>query len=561
MSVTSIIATILNIAGSLCFLLYGMKLMSDGIQKSAGEKLKAALHFMTGNRFTALITGCLLTMIIQSSGATTVMVITFVNAGLITLEQSIPVIFGANIGTTITAWIVAVFGFNFKMEVFAIPIFGVGYLLTTIKKWHKEGFGQAIMGFGLLFIALGWLSAALSSNPYIEKMMPAIQNIGFMSIPVGFVIGIILTALMHSSSAMTAIVITMAYNVTTGENGQFIWMLSAAIVIGSNIGSTIDSILASFGANANAKRASLVHVLFNCFNALLALMLLKPFTTLVDFIVPGTVQSNIVIHIAMLHTLLKVIGNLLFLPWTKQIASVMLKLVKDDPSKLSDEYKLEFPESPMRNSPMTYIITAQNEVSHMADIGVQMFDRLQYGFTDRSGRFIADHYGNLVNEENFMDQMHEQLVNYLIKCEQLDVDNRQNDTINMLIQITSELESLSDDCLSIGVYIKRMNEKQYVYPQEDFNRLLPYLELVRQLLQFVYKNIDKNLTEPQMEFAKELEDSIDAERKALKKVARNRLEDGANVKAELLYMDLVRQIEKIGDRCFSIAGQLTMNRQ
>ena len=305
----------------------------------------------------------------------------------------------------------------------------------------------------------------------------------------------------------------------------------------------------------------MVHVLFNVFNAVIAMAFLKPFTQFVDFIVPGSVQENIVIHIAMLHTLQKVLGNILFLPWTKPMTKLLYSLIKDDPSKLSEEYKLEFPESPMRNSPMTYIITAQSEVSRMADIGVQMFDRLQYGFTDRSGRFIPDHYENLVKEENFMDQMHEQLVNYLIKCEQLDVDNHQNDIINMLIQITSELESLSDDCLSIGVYVKRMNEKQYVYPQEDFNRLLPYLELVRQLLQFVYKNIDKKLTDPQMEFAKELEDSIDAERKALKKVARNRLEGGANVKAELLYMDLVRQIEKIGDRCFSIAGQLTMNRQ
>lgn len=553
MSISTIIATVLQLAGSLCFLLYGMKLMSDGIQKSTGEKLKAALHFMTGNRFTAALTGCLLTMIIQSSGATTVMVITFVNAGLLTLVQSIPVIFGANIGTTITAWIVALFGFNFKIEAFAIPIFGLGYVLTVMRRWHKQGPGEAAMGFGLLFIALGWLSSTISAHSSSMTFLPALQSLGALSIPLGLLLGMLLTALMHSSSAMTAIVITMAFN------RLITWEFSAVIVIGSEIGSTIDSIMASFGANPSAKRAALSHVLFNVTTAVIALVILKPFTSFVDFIVPGKVEDNIVFHIAMLHTVFKVGGNVLFLPWVTQIARLTERLVPDAPGGEDEAYHLEFPETAVRNSPMTYIITAQREVSRMADRAVQMFDSLQYGFTDRSGRFVVDHYDNLVKEEGYLDQMHEQLINYLIRCEQLNVDEHQNDIINSLVQITSELESLSDDCLSIGVYIKRMTEKQYFYPQEDFERLLPYLELARQLLQFVYKNIDKQLSEKQLEFAKELEDQIDGEKKALKKIARDRLEGGANVKAELLYMDLVKQIEKVGDRCFAIAGQLSVD--
>lgn len=212
MNVSTILSTILQIVGSLCFLLYGMKMMSDGIQKSAGEKLQAALHFMTGNRFTGLLTGCLLTMIIQSSGATTVMVVSFVNAGLISLGQSISVIFGANIGTTITAWIVALFGFNFKISAFAIPLFGLGYILTIIKKWNHQGIGQAVMGFGMLFIALEWLSGAISLNADTMSFLPAIQELGGRSIPIAMLLGILITALIHSSSAMTAIVITMAYN-------------------------------------------------------------------------------------------------------------------------------------------------------------------------------------------------------------------------------------------------------------------------------------------------------------------------------------------------------------
>lgn len=554
MNVSTILSTILQIVGSLCFLLYGMKMMSDGIQKSAGEKLQAALHFMTGNRFTGLLTGCLLTMIIQSSGATTVMVVSFVNAGLISLGQSISVIFGANIGTTITAWIVALFGFNFKISAFAIPLFGLGYILTIIKKWNHQGIGQAVMGFGMLFIALEWLSGAISLNADTMSFLPAIQELGGWSIPIAMLLGILITALIHSSSAMTAIVITMAYN------RLLTWEFSAAIIIGSNIGSTIDSIMAAFGGNANAKRTALVHVLFNCTTALIAICLLKPFTTLVDIIVPGKVEDNITYHIAMLHTLFNVAGTAIFTPFINQIGKLTERLIKSDEKALPTMYKFEFPEKAANESPAIPVISAQNEVGRMADVAVQMFDRLQYGFMDRSGRFVADHFDNLVHEEDYLDQMQEQLTKYLLRCEQMNIDDKTRSNINVMIAITSELESMSDDCLSIGVYIKRMTEKQYFFPKEDFDRLLPYLELARELLQFIYKNINKELTQDQLEFANEIESQIDKERKALKKIARTRLESGANVKAELLYIDLVRQIEKIGDRCFSIAEQLSLTK-
>ncbi len=531
-----------------------MKMMSDGIQKSAGEKLKAALHFMTGNRWTGFFTGCILTMIIQSSGATTVMVVSFVNAGLIELSKSIAVILGANVGTTITAWIVALFGFSFKTSVFAIPIFGIGYLFTVIKKFKNHGIGHAIMGFGMLFIALQWLSDTISLNASSMQFLSTLQKYGVFSYFLGFLIGVIFTALIHSSSAMTAIVITMAYN------NMLTWEFAATIIIGSNVGSTIDSIMASFGANTNAKRAMLVHVLFNCITALLALVLLNPFIRFVDFIVPGEVTENITYHIAMLHSVFNIIGALLFLPLVNVLCNLTKILIKDDKSSLPTVYKFDFPEHAAKESPSIPVISAQMEVRHMADISVQMFDRLQFGLMDRTGRFVADHFDLLVKEEDFLDQMQEQLTKYLLRCAQLDVDDKLRENINVMIAITGELESMSDDCLSIGVYLKRIIEKQYIFQKEDFDRLIPYLELARQLLQFIYKNINKALSKEQLEFANELETQIDAERKALKKVARKRLEDGANVKAELLYMDLVRQIEKIGDRCFNIAEQLALTK-
>ena len=552
MSTSDIISMILQIAGSLCFLLFGMKLMSDGIQKSAGERLQSALHFMTGNRFSGLLTGALLTMLIQSSGATTVMVVSFVNAGLITLEQSIAVIFGANIGTTITAWIVALFGFNFKISTFAIPIFALGYIIYINKKWKKQGIGQAIMGFSVLFIALGWLSESISLNSENMAFIPAIQELGFWSIPLGALIGVAITALIHSSSAMTAIVITMAYNGLLG------WKFSAAIVIGSNIGSTIDSVMAGIGSSVNAKRTACVHVLFNIVTAILALLLLTPLVNFVDLIVPGSVEENITYHIAMLHTMFNVIGTILFLPFTRHIARLTEHIIKEEPGAIPTVYKFEFSELAASESPLIPIVAAQHEVSHMADVTVQMFDRLQYGFMDRSGRFMTDHYDNMVKEEDYLDQMQEQLTHYILKCKTLNIDDKQNENLNVMIQIVHDLESMSDDVMSIGVSLKKTSEKQYYFPPEDFERLLPYLELAREFLQFIYKNINKPLNAEQLEFAKELEDGIDKERKALKKLAKQRLENGANVKAELVYMDFVKQIEKIGDCCFSIAEQLSL---
>ncbi len=221
MNFGNVIFALFNFAGSLCLLLFGMKLMSDGIQKSAGARIQGVLGFMTKNRFLGLLTGCILTMVIQSSGVTTVMVVSFVNAALMTLEQSVAVIFGANIGTTVTAWIVSLFGFDFKVSAFAIPIFALGYILSVIRHHRYANMGLAVMGFSLLFIALGWLSEAISLNSENMSFLTKIQALGFWSYPIAVCIGIVATALIHSSSAMTAIVIAMAYN------GLLTWNFSA----------------------------------------------------------------------------------------------------------------------------------------------------------------------------------------------------------------------------------------------------------------------------------------------------------------------------------------------
>lgn len=545
----NLLKPILELVGSLGFLLYGMKLMSDGVQKSAGESLQRALSVLTGNRFISLLTGMVVTMIIQSSGASTVMVVTFVNAGLMTLTQSVGVIFGANIGTTITAWIVSIFGFNFKISAFAIPVFGFGYFLSILKKGVYRNWAEAIMGFGMLFLGLSGLSDVFT--PEQVGWLFKIQGSGVVAILSGFAIGILITALLHSSSAFSAIVITMAYN------GLINWELAAAMTLGSNIGSTIDAILAAMGTKAEARRAALIHVMFNVFGTILALIFFKPFLELVIMLTPGHENSNIAIRISMLHTVFKTLSTVVLLPLQNQLVALSRKIIADDAEEQSSVYRLEFTELISKDSAPTHIIQAEKAIADMTDKVSDMFDKIQIGVTKRNAEFIEVYQQEMAKAEDYVDQMHEQLTHFLVKCQSLQVTEKQMNHISSMLQIVDELENMSDNCYATVMLIIRSIEKKMNFKIEDMERLLPYIELVRQFLQFIRININKQLNQDKLDLAAELEDGIDAFRKDLKKVARKRLEGGADVKAELLYIDVVRRIENIGDNCFSISESLT----
>ncbi len=437
--------------------------MSDGVQKSAGEKLQRALAHITGNPIVGLFTGMLITMIIQSSGATTVMVISFINAGLLTLTQSVGVIFGANIGTTITAWLVALLKFNpelaefakFKIVDFAIPIFGLGFFLTFIKDSRSKNIGEAVMGFG---------------------------------------------------------------------------------------------------SCADARRSALMHVMFNLFGTTLALIFFKPFIRFIVFISPN---DNVAIQISILHTVFKTLNTVLLLPFSKQLVRLSNFLVKDDKNCSLGQYKLEFIETVGKESIAMHIIRVEKEIANMTDVVTRMFDRLQIGISKRDKKFMEEHIAPLEEAENYCDQMHEQIVKYIIKCQHLSITAGQHANLSIMIQISENLEAMSDECMAAGMLLQRSIEKKMKFPEDDMEKLIPYVELARQFLQFIRININKHLDENKLAMAQELEDSIDLFRKNLKKLARKRLESGADVKSELLYLDLTRLIEKIGDNAFSMSGLLS----
>ena len=549
----NILSSVLQLLGSLAFLLFGMKMMSDGIQKSAGSKLQSTLGFMTQNSSMGFLTGLVLTFIIQSSGATTAMEVSFVNAGLMTLQQSVGVTLGANVGTTITAWLVVFLGFgsSFKMSTLAVPIFGLGYILTILKKIKKQSLGEAIMGFGMLFIGLDWLSETIDPSKGTLNFITNFTQYGVLSIVIGVIAGMAISALIHSSSAESAIVITMAYN------GLIDWTFAAVLVIGANIGSTIDAVLAGMNASAQAKRTAAVHVAYNIATVILACIFLTPLLNFIDLIIPGTPEENITYHIAALHTVLKTITALACLPFTKQIAHLMELIIKDNPSSTPTEYKFEFSETGGKENASAYIIRAEKEIKDMTVLVTEMFERVQSGFTNRTDSFITEHIDVLRKQEDYADQMKEQLTKYLIQCSHLPLSIHQADSLGIMQQIIDDLEEMTDDVFNVALLLEKSINKKMEFSQEDMDRLGPYMDLARQIMNFVYENINTHLDKDKLLIAREIEQQIDVFRKNLKKTARKRLEAGADVKSELLYIDLVRQIEKFGDRAYSIANALS----
>ncbi len=545
----NILGQILGFVGALCLLLFGMNMLSDGIQKGAGGNLQKMLGKITGNRFTAVLTGIGVTAIIQSSGATTVMVVSFVNAEILTLPQAIGVIFGANIGTTVTAWIVSFFGFSFSISALAIPLFGVGFILKYFKKLKIHNFADCFMGFALLFMGLGLLKDTLSLSPSSVAFLQKFDTIGVWGLLFGVFIGAFVTALIHSSSAMTAIVLTMA------ANGSLTWELSAAIVLGSNIGSTIDAVMSSFGATVNARRTALVHVGFNVAGTVIALLIFKPFLALVDMIVPGLPFENITTHIAMLHTIFNICVTLIFIPFVNQIANLATKIIKDDKSLENEHYKLPAILPFSHVSADLYSFQIQKEIVKMSIKVMEMFDSITNAMTNKKN--IESENAIINSTENYIDEMNESITSFLQKCSRMPTANsKDRQDFERLMQITDNLENLSDECSSImHTMVKFFTRYEESDVDEQINRtkeISDYLEEVRLFYEQVCIYLTTDISSDEKLQAEHIEQKIDDKKKQLRRLSRGRIENGGNVKTELNYIDLVRKIEKAGDCVFGI---------
>ncbi|MDR2701514.1 MAG: Na/Pi cotransporter family protein [Spirochaetaceae bacterium] len=542
-----------SITGSLGLFLYGMKVMGDGLQQAAGQRMQKALAFMTGNRLSAVLTGLGVTAVIQSSSATTVMVVSFVNAGLLTLKQAIGVIMGANIGTTITAWIVSLIGFSFKISALAFPAVGIGFVMSAMKWKHKD-WGVSLLGFGLLFMGLDFLT---KSMPSLSTETLAFINIfsdrGFMSILLGTSMGLGITLIIHSSSAATAIFLTLAHQ------GTINYEMAAAMILGANIGTTIDAALAAIGAKPAAKQAALVHVLFNVIGTIWALVFFRQLLALVDIVTPGTEITN---HLAMLHTVFNTVNTLFFFPFVNQFAALVKKIIKDKGvSAEQKHYKLSYTSATFQNTPELNIYRANNEIREMAGIVSSMYGRIS-GVLDtlkdspEQEKAVEELTAELRDKEIYADEMREELTHFLMECARQMLNQRSERRISRLLRIVADLENMTDDCYTASLLLERSVKKDLVFKGESMKALVPYTGLVGEFLNFVQTRLGRILTPEESEQAALAEGRINKERNKLRKYGRKRIEAGENVKTELLFIDFIRHLEQLGDYCYHISFAL-----
>ncbi|MCL2186058.1 MAG: Na/Pi cotransporter family protein [Treponema sp.] len=569
----NIFVLLLTMTGGLCMFLYGMKLMSDGLQKSAGERMRKAVNFMTSNRFVGVLTGFLVTAIVQSSSAVSVMVISFVTAGLLSLTQSIGVLFGANIGTTLTAWIVSLIGFKISIDSLAIPAIGVGFILNAID-WKYKSIGEFLLGFGFLFLGLFYLSDGIGQIKFDAHAIEAFKSMGFIAVLIAFGTSFVMTLIINSSTAAVAMIIIMAgSNVITYE-------MAAGMILGANIGTTTDGILASIGGPADSKRAALSHVLFNVVLACWALPLLMPVLKLVDIMVIGDplaivhdINGNIIdnpaigFHLAMLHTMFKVLNTILFLPFVKHYAKLLTLMIRDKKTveKKDEHYKFAYLSTPIANAPELNIFRAEKEISDMAGIVSFMYSRFskalsslrkQEGVPENKNdnkATVESLCADLLLKEQYIDEMKEILSGFLIDCSRLKLNPKSEKRLSSLLHVIVTLESMSDECYGISLLLEKSVSKDCVFKEKEMDVLIPYVGQVEEFLVLLENQLKTGQTPEQKARAAEMEEIIDKRRKKLHRLGRKRIEAGKNVKAELMFIDLVRRIERLGDYCFEIS--------
>lgn len=554
----TIILTLLRIGGSLGLFLYGMRVMSDGIQKTAGERLQSILNIMTGNRVVAVFTGFLITVLVQSSSASTVMIVSFVHAGLLTLAQSVGMILGANIGTTVTGWIVAILGFRFSVSAAALPAIAIGALFIFTKKFKKTSQGEALLGFGLLFLGLGFLRESvpdIQQHPEILEFLSRFTDAGLASDLLFIVVGGLLTIVVQSSSAAMAITLTMAFA------GWIDYRTAAAIILGENIGTTVTAFLASLTASVDARRASRAHTLFNVVGVLWMIPLFGPALRLVDGLLPGSIVTGSTMillpaRLALFHTLFNIVNTAVFLPFLRPFVRFVERLVPETGPRVTGRYTMKYVSSVIQDTPELYLIAVREELSRMAEIITEMFAGFVQLLTDDKLDIEAA-VEEQHRKEDYTDQMQQELSEFLARTSMESISAAAAAEIGAMLRVTDELESIADACYNLTVLVHRYRTKNMKFSTKETEKLLEYSELVHGFLRFIHDHLDRRLGEAELEQATVTEKRVNSQRDKLKKNARKRMQKNPKeVKSELVYIDMVSQIERIGDYALATARAL-----
>lgn len=571
-SLVSTILSLLQVLGALGVFLFGMKVMSEGVQRVAGAKMRAALSGITGNRFSGILTGFFTTSLVQSSSATTVLVVSFVNAGLLTLIQSIGVVMGANLGTTITAWIVAIVG-KFSIAKIALPLIGIGLPFLFIGKDKAKSWGEVLLGFGLVFFGLGLLK---DSVPDLKQMMiddpgtaATIEGIvtwmggrGFLSVVLYLIGGIVLTLLVQSSSAAMAITITCALNGWLGDidNPMLVFQNSAAIVLGENIGTTVTAWLASLGANIHAKRAARAHFTFNVLGVIWMLIAFQPFTKMAWWItglLPESLRSasdkfaasDVAFATAIFHSTFNLANILLLVAFVPQIAKFVEWWVQDK-TPGSGNTQIRYISQGLVDMGELNMAEAETAIKSMSNVTSNMFD----GFVNvlnNPDQDLSSEVARLKEMEDQCDQMLNDITAYLIQCSSHEIGPSNASRITAMLRVVSEHEEATDRIYRLVKTIQRKYEKGRKFTEEQHRELSAICLQVRAILDLCANSLS-GVSGEMLESANQLEDRIDKLRKRHNKGAVKRMQAGGEVPTEMLYTETNNHLEAVGNHALNI---------
>lgn len=545
---------LLRLLGSLALFLYGMKIMSEGLQKFAGDSLRKILTAMTTNRITGVLTGMLITALIQSSSATTVMVVSFVNAGLLTLTQSIGVIMGANIGTTVTAWIISALGFKVDISAFALPLLAFGLPLLFSGKSSRKSIGEFIFGFSFLFMGLEGLKGNapdLSANPDMLAFVQNYTDMGFFSILLFLFIGTVLTMVVQASAATMAITLIMC------ANGWIDYHLGVALVLGENIGTTITANLAALTGNTQARRAALAHLMFNVFGVCWVLVLFYPFTAGVSWFVTDVMRVSdpavaVSFKLAAFHTAFNISNTCImicFVPFIEKTVCAMIRTKQED-----EEYRLQYITSGMLSTAELSILQAQKEIVLFSERTARMFNMVKTLLYEKNEDTFLKTYNRIEKYENISDRMEVEIANYLTQVSEGRLSSESKEEIRVMLRAVSEIESIADSCNNLARTIKRRNEFKSAFTPEQNMHIERMFELVTQALNRMNLILHKDsLEHNDINESYNIENEINNYRNQLK--SRN-IED-INSKCYqyqdgVYYMDMVSESEKLGDYIINV---------
>jgi phosphate:Na+ symporter len=547
---------VIQIAGGLALFLFGMKIMSEGLQKVAGQRLRQALAVMTGDRFRGVGTGILITSAIQSSSATTVMLVSFVNAGLLNLTQAVGVIMGANIGTTVTAWLVALLGFRIKIAAMALPAIALGFFARFLGQRKLTDWGEVIIGFGLLFLGLDFMKGAveqLKESPAVLEMMADCHANHLGGLLFAVLVGTLVTAVVQSSSA------TMAITMALAVQGLIDLPTACALTLGQNIGTTITANFAAIGSSTNAKRAARAHFLFNFIGTIWVIVLFWPLLSLMNAIFPEAAsatasQTASAEYLATYHTLFNVANTLVFLPFAGGLAWLATRMVRAQ--KDGEEFSLKYLDTRLVPAPPMAIQAARNELKRMLEKVEFMLDRVLLVVSSpdkKMGKTAED----ILAAEETVDRLEKELTEYLVNVSRHEISREQSHEIAGILNAVNDIERMGDHCESLLKLTQRKYDCKYTFSWQATKDILEIGAKVKAFIEL----LKPHMVKPKINFmdkANVIEESIDQMNMRMRQDHVDRLNQGTcNVDPGLIFIDMLTSFEKMGDHSYNIAQVLS----